>query len=268
LPSAAPTLEFADAHPSSHPAPPDLQLVKESEKKAQAMAAFAQGLLLEDAAENDAALASFRKAFDLDPANSDLAVKLAYLLAQRNDPSGGIEVLKDTIKASPREALPLIYLSQLYAKYLKKPDAGIKYAEQALALDPDLYPAYLALFDLLTSTNQNAKVEQLLQRAAKSTSTNPQFWLQIGGLAQQAHLKEDGTPSSPDALKQMNALFAKAAQLGSTDPCGAGTRWQFLHRVKADRGRHQALPGGDEPEADIGRSGARQCRGQAGARSE
>src|SRR5947208_2032132 len=84
-------------------------------------------------------------------------------------------------EASPKESLPLIYLSQLYAKYLKKPEAGLKYAEQALALDPNSYAGYLAMFELLTASSQTARVEQLLQRAAKSNSISPQFWLQIGG---------------------------------------------------------------------------------------
>lgn len=209
--------EMADAYPSARPATPDLALQKDQERKAQALAHFAKGVLLEDSSENDLALASFRKAFDLDPSNSDLAVKLAFLLAQRNDPTAGIEILKDANRASPRESLPLIYLSQMYAKYLRKPDAGIRYAEQALAIDPTSYAAYLALYELLAATSQSARAEQLLQRAAKVSTDNPQFWLQIGGLFQQAHMKEDGSVSPPEALKQMNAIFQKAAALGKTD---------------------------------------------------
>jgi tetratricopeptide (TPR) repeat protein len=213
----APLHEVADAYPSARPAAADLALPKEQERKAQALAQFAKGVLLEDASENDLALASFKKAFDLDPSNSDLAVKLAFLLAQRNDPTGGIEVLKDANKASPRESLPLIYLSQMYAKYLRKPEAGVKYAEQALALDPTSYAAYLAMYELLAASGQTARIEQLLQRAAKVSTNNPQYWLQIGGLFQQAHMKEDGNVSPPEMLKQMNAIFQKAATLGKTD---------------------------------------------------
>ncbi|HEV7404924.1 MAG TPA: tetratricopeptide repeat protein [Chthoniobacteraceae bacterium] len=209
--------EVADAYPSGRPAAADLGLQKEQERKAQALAHFAQGVLLEDSSENDLALASFKKAFDLDPSNSDLAVKLAFLLAQRNDPTAGIEVLKDAVKASPREPLPLIYLSQMYAKYLRKPEAGIKFAEQAQALDPTSYAGYLALYELLAATSQTARIEQLLQRAAKVSTNNPQYWLQIGGLFQQAHMKEDGSVSSPEMLKQMNGIFQKAATLGTSD---------------------------------------------------
>ncbi len=209
--------EVADAYPTARPAAADLALQKDQDRKAQALAHFAKGVLLEDSSENDLALASFKKAFDLDPSNSDLAVKLAFLLAQRNDPTAGIEVLKDANRASPRESLPLIYLSQMYAKYLRKPDAGIKYAEEALRLDPTSYAGYLAMYELLAATSQNARIEQLLQRAAKVSTNNPQYWLQIGGLFQQAHMKEDGSVSSPEILKQMNGIFQKAAALGKTD---------------------------------------------------
>lgn len=209
--------EVADAYPTARPAAADLALQKDQDRKAQALAQFAKGVLLEDSSENDLALASFRKAFDLDPSNSDLAVKLAFLLAQRNDPTAGIEVLKDANRASPRESLPLIYLSQMYAKYLRKPDAGIKYAEEALRLDPTSYAGYLAMYELLAATSQNARIEQLLQRAAKISTSNSQYWLQIGGLFQQAHMKEDGSVSSPEMLKQMNGIFQKAASLGKTD---------------------------------------------------
>jgi tetratricopeptide (TPR) repeat protein len=207
----------ADALPTALPAAPDLQLSPASERRAGALTAYADGVVAEDNADNEAALASYRKAFDLDPANAELAVKLAWLLAQHNDPTAGIEVLKDTVKAAPREPTPLIYLSQLYLRYLKKPEQALKYAEQALALDPNFYPSYSALFDLESNGSQKAKVEALLKQAAKASSTDPQFWLQIGGLWAQAYLKEDGAPANPAAAAQTDALFRKAAELGSND---------------------------------------------------
>jgi len=52
-----------------------------------------------------------------------------YELARRHDVSGGIQVLKDSIKATPKDPLPYIYLSQLYSHYLKKPDLALNYAQ-------------------------------------------------------------------------------------------------------------------------------------------
>src|SRR6202042_2813860 len=101
---------------------PDLLLKKEDERKAEALAEFSEGLIAEDNAEQEKMIEAYRKALEFDPTYAELAVKVAYELARRNDPTTGIELLKDTIKAAPKEPAPYIYLSQLYAKDLNKPD--------------------------------------------------------------------------------------------------------------------------------------------------
>ena len=209
--------EFADAFPSPvHPPPGDLQLKKEDEQKAEAFVAFAGGLLAEDNADQDKMLAGYRKALTLDPGYAELAVKVAYELARRNDPSAGIQVLKDTIKAVPKEPLPYIYLSQLYSKNLNKPDLAIKYAEQALALAPDNFAAHLAVYELYVATGQTKKAEQVLERAAKSNYPDAKYWVQLGDLCTRLYLKEEGS-SEPAQLEKMNAIYRKAAELGPDD---------------------------------------------------
>jgi tetratricopeptide (TPR) repeat protein len=208
--------EFADTQPTSNPAAADLLVSHDGDKHAEALASFSIGQLAEDNSDTDEALAAYQKAFDLDSTNVQLAVKIAYMDEQRNDAPAGIQVLKDAVKAAPKEPLPLIWLSRIYVKYLKKNDSALKYAEQALALDPNYYPSYLELYELQSAAGPE-KVTQLLQRAAKATSTDAQFWLQIGSLYTQTYLKEDGTASSPDALRQTSSIFQKAAELGQGD---------------------------------------------------
>ncbi len=209
--------EFADAFPSPiHPPSPDLQLKKEDERKADAFVAFAEGLLAEDNADQDKMLEGYRKTLELDPGYAELAVKVAYELTRRNDPSAGIQVLKDTIKAVPKEPLPYIYLSQLYSKNLNKPDLAIKYAEQALTLAPDNIAAHLAVYELYAASGQTRKAEQVLERAARSTCTDPKFWVQLGDFFQRLYLKEEGS-SDPAQLEKMNTVYRKAVELGSDD---------------------------------------------------
>lgn len=209
--------EYADVFPSPIHAPPaDLQLKKEDEQKAEAFAAFAKGLLAEDNADQDKMLEGYRKALELDPGYAELAVKVAYELARRNDPSAGIQVLKDTIKAVPKEPLPYIYLSQLYSKNLNKPDLAIKYAEQALALAPDNFAAHLAVYELYISSGQMRKAEQVLERAAKATYPDAKYWVQLGDLCTRLYLKEEGS-SEPAQLEKMNAIYRKAAELAPED---------------------------------------------------
>src|SRR4030095_7504426 len=102
------------------------------------------------------------------PRQAELANKVAYELARRNDVAGGIQVLKDTIKAAPKEPLPLVYLSQLYSKHLKKTDLALKYAEQALAIAPQNFACHLALYELYVGSGQPQKAGHILERAAKT----------------------------------------------------------------------------------------------------
>jgi len=216
-PASSGPQEFADAFPSApRPVSPDLLLKSEDEKKAAAFAAFALGLVAEDNADQDKMLESYRKALALDPTYAELAVKVAYELARRNDPSAGIQVLKDTIKAAPKEPLPYIYLSQLYAKNLNKPDLALKYAEQAIALAPENFAAHLALYEIHLSAGQTKKAEQVLERASKAERPEAKYWIQLGDLYTRLYLKEDGS-SEPAQLQKMNAVYRKAAEYGAKD---------------------------------------------------
>ncbi|MDB6150681.1 MAG: Tetratricopeptide 2 repeat protein [Chthoniobacter sp.] len=161
-------------------------------------------------------LANYRRALELDPGNAELAVKVAYELARRNDAPAGIQILKDAIKAAPKQPLPYIYLSQLYSKYLKKADLAQTYADQAIALAPDQFTGYLALFELHEAAGQKQKAEAALERALKNDTKDARFWLQFGDHLQKRHLKEDGS-SAPAELQRMNAIYAKAAELGKED---------------------------------------------------
>jgi tetratricopeptide (TPR) repeat protein len=211
-------MEFADAHPggSRNSTVPDLALLEEGARKADALVAFAQAVVAGDAAETEKELEGYRKTLALDPGYTELAVKVAYELARRNDVSGGIQILKDAIKAAPKEPLPLIYLSQMYSRYLRKPDFAMKYAEQALALAPDDFQPYHAIYELHVAAGQPKKAEEVLDRASKSKSVDPRYWVQLGDLYTRIYLKEDGS-ADPENLQRMSAIYRKAAELGKSD---------------------------------------------------
>jgi len=208
--------EFADAYPGNSTAPPDLVLNAEGARKAEALANFARGVVSEDMAEPDRALDGYRRALALDPGHIDLALRVAYELAKRNDVPGGIQVLKDAVKAAPKDPRPLVYLSQFYAKHLKKPEAALKFAEQAVTIDPLQVAGYLALYELHAGMGQMKKAEEVIDRAEKVKSEDPKFWLQLGDLTTRLYLKEDGS-SEPAHIERMNALYRRAAEFGRDD---------------------------------------------------
>jgi tetratricopeptide (TPR) repeat protein len=208
---------FADAWPSEvRAAAPDLQLKPEDARKAEALSLFAQGLVAEDNADHEGMLEAYRRAVELDPTNAELAVKVAYELARRNEVSAGIQVLKDAIKAAPKEPLPYIYLSQIYANYLKKPDLALKYAEQALTLAPDNFKAHLAIYELYRAGGQQKKADAVLDAAIQSASTDTQFWIELGAHLQKLFLKDDGS-CTPEEQRRMNSVYEKLAKLGNDD---------------------------------------------------
>ena len=215
-PQPAGVPEFADALPTNVPASADLQLHPDGARKADALAAFTDALIAEDNADTEKSLAGYRKVLELDPGYAELAVKVAYELSRRNDVSAGIQVLKDCIKAAPKEPLPLIFLSQLYAKQLKKPDLALKSAEQALAVAPDNFASHLALYELHIAAGDPKKAEAVLERAVKAGSTDAKFWVQIGDLYTRLFLKEDGS-CPPDQQEKMNAVYRRAAELAGDD---------------------------------------------------
>ena len=208
--------EFADALPTNVPAGPDLQLRSEGERKADALVEFTGALIAEDNSDTERSLAGYRKVLELDPGYAELAVKVAYDLSRRNDVSAGIQILKDCIKAAPKEPAPLIFLSQLYARQLKKPDLALKAAEQALAVAPLNFPSYQANFELLIAASEPKKAEALLEKATKSGSTDAKFWVQIGDLYTRLLLKDDGA-SQPADQQKMNAVYRRAGDLAGED---------------------------------------------------
>jgi len=119
------------------PATPEQQLPKSLENKADAQASYMEGLLLEEEGDYEEALAAYTRSLQLDPGgNPQLAVRVAHDYAKRGDVANGIDVLKDLSKARPNETAAYLNLAYLYLKQLKKPELAVKYAEQAVRVDP------------------------------------------------------------------------------------------------------------------------------------
>ena len=99
---------------------PDLALVPDNVRKANALADFVEGVRLEENAEMDNALAAYQRVLNFEPGLSELALRVAALLSRQGDYPRAIDVLKDAIKARPKEAGPYLQLAFIYAKYLRK----------------------------------------------------------------------------------------------------------------------------------------------------
>ena len=119
----------------------DLALQPENARKADALVDFVEAIRLEENAEMENALAAYQRVLNVDPGQAELALRVAALLSRQEDFPQAIDVLKDAIKAKPKDPAPYLQLSFIYAKYLKKTEQALKYADQAIALDPKNFDA-------------------------------------------------------------------------------------------------------------------------------
>lgn len=219
----------ADSTPAPEKAqtPKDLLLSPDEEKKADALATFIQGVMAEDNADVDGALDAYRKVLTTDPGakvrseDSDhymlLSAKVGFELARGGDPAAGIDLLKDSIKANPKDPMGYFFLSQLYSKFLKKYDIALGYAQQALDLNPDDFNFYVANYELLLELGQTKKAADILDRATKMKNDDPAYWLQLAELYIHATVKDDQLVAPAD-LQKIKGLFQRALDIVNAHP--------------------------------------------------
>jgi tetratricopeptide (TPR) repeat protein len=195
----------------------DLSLRSEGAHKADALTHFVEGMSLEENGETDRALEAYRKVLNVDPGESQLASRVAGLLIDQEDFPQAIDVLKDAIKANPKDAGPYQQLAFIYAKYLKKTDQAIDYANRAITLNPADIEGYQRLVEIEVAAGQEKKALEVLDRATMVRSDDANFWMRLGKLYVALLFKSDSQPK-PDELKKTNDIFKKAAEHAGDDP--------------------------------------------------
>ena len=199
------------------PATPAQQLPKSVERKADAQASYMEGLLLEEEGDYEGALAAYSRSLQLDPGgNPQLAVRIAHDYAKRGDIANGIDVLKDLVKARPRESLAYLNLAYFYLKQLKKPELAVKYAEQAVEVDPKNFTGYQTLFEVYMALKLKKDAESTLIKAQKLDSKDPNFWLNLVDLTIQLYSNnQERFPAQRVAV--VDSLLKKSADFAGND---------------------------------------------------
>ncbi len=195
----------------------DLILRPEGEHQAEALAHFVEGTSFEENGEMTKALEAYRKVLNVDPGHSQLASRVAALLARQSDFPQAIDVLKDAIAKKPNESEPYLQLAFIYAKYLKKIDQAVEYANRAIALNPRDIEAYQRLYEIELAAGEEKKALQSLDRAVKVRSDDPAFWTNLGKLYALIVFKPGSEPKADDVAR-VNEIFKKAAEHAGDDP--------------------------------------------------
>jgi len=198
------------------PPPRDLTLTLEGEHKAEALAHFAEGINFEEDGEMEKALEAYRQVLNVDPGQIELAVRVAALLTRDDDYPGAIDVLKDAVKVHPKAPEPYLELAFIYAKYLKKLDQAVEFANKAIALDPAKIDGYQRLFEIQLSVGDEKKAGDTLDRASRVHSDDPMYWTRLGRLYASLILKPDAKPSAQETAR-LNDIFRKAAANGQNN---------------------------------------------------
>ncbi|MDQ3200075.1 MAG: tetratricopeptide repeat protein, partial [Verrucomicrobiota bacterium] len=198
-----------------HP-PKDLALQPEGERKARALLDYVKALDLQDAGEGEKALEAFERVLNVDPGEIDLATRVAFLLTQQGDYPRAIDILKDAVKAQPKEPGPYLQLAYIYAKYLKKMDPAIGYAQQAIKFAPNDIDGYQRLAEVQLAARQPKEALRTLDRATRVETNDPSYWVQLGKLYLALVAQPDKNPKPMD-LEKVNAVFRKALTLAPGD---------------------------------------------------
>ena len=213
--SAKPVARHDDSVASKSAA--DLVLRPQGARKADALARFVEGMAFEENGEMERALEAYRRVLNVDPGQSELAARVAGLLIQQDDFPQAIDVLKDAIKANPKNAEPYQQLAFIYTRYLKRTDQAIDYANRAIVLNPGDVEGYQRLVEIELAAGQERKALEVLDRALKIQSTDPNFWIRLGKLYVAILFKSDSQPKL-DELKKTNEIFKRAAENAGDDP--------------------------------------------------
>jgi len=162
------------------------------------------------------ALEAYRQVLNVDPGQIELAVRVAALLTRDDDYPSAIDVLKDAVKVHPKAPEPYLELSFIYAKYLKKVDQAIEFANKAIALNPRKIDGYQRLFEIYLTAGDEKRSLEALDRATKLPNDDPSFWARLGRLYGSVILKPDAKPN-PEQTARLNDVFEKAAAKGQNN---------------------------------------------------
>jgi len=137
-------------------------------------------------------------------------------LSQQADYPRAIDVLKDAIKAKPKDAGPYLQLAFIYAKYLRKSDQAVKYAKPGYRARRAEFRGVSAPLRNRSSSRPAAKSADRARSRANVKSDDPTFWIRLGKLYATIIFKSDSEPK-PEELKRVNSFFDKAVANAGND---------------------------------------------------
>jgi tetratricopeptide (TPR) repeat protein len=228
------------------------------EQRVKAVAHFASGISAELNDDDDAAVQHYLKAAAADPGHEVLVLELARRFLQGKQVDKAIDLLAKAT-ASPRASGRIFaWLGRAYAE-AGKTELAIKADQAAISKAPDLLLGYRNLFAIHQESRQPAEALKVLEAAARQSSNDPEYWVELGGLYASYHqLHPDESQSvKPKVIAALDrAADLKPQNLLAIQKLADGykllgelSRAERLYLELLDR--FPALPGTRENLADI-----------------
>lgn len=138
-------------------------LSPDDETLAQSLARFGQARLYEgeEGPTSTNALAAYQQALAANPANHDLATRIAMLALRRKEPAVAIATLESSYRQDPRDYTRTVDLAAAYQADNRVEEAIAQY-RKALAIDETPTAVYIALAGLLFRMDRDAKALALV----------------------------------------------------------------------------------------------------------
>ena len=194
---------------------PSLQLSAEQERRAQALAHFATGLMLQREDDDDAGFVEFQKSLELDPENPFLALRVAQTYLNRLDTTNAIAVLESATKADP-SAVEAWYGLGIAYRAADQPQKAIAAWKQALKVDPTYANAIRYLLEVYMQQGTAADVASVVEPALKQHSKDSGYWVNLGDTLA-AVLRQKPSLSSVIDRADIRQCYQKALVLAPRD---------------------------------------------------
>lgn len=206
----------ADLSLPSLTSPGALQLQRDGERVAEALAHYTSALQFENSGKLREALEHYLAALTADPANADLAMHTAELAYSFRGRKEALAILQKAVDAGPDIPAPYLNLARFCATYAPDDPFENDRAKQTLETALQKFPKSAEVYAFAVSTYliQGARADAIavLDKASKQDVTAPAYWLTLGRAAQQVWPLAQ-PESREESLVKVNAFYTQALKL-------------------------------------------------------
>lgn len=197
----------------------DLQVLKSTPstgetdrgKRAQAAAAYALGLHLEEQGRLDQALLRLREAARDDPRYVPILARVGLVLIKLKQPKEALAWTETALARHPGSGELMALQSVAHAE-LKNSAQAENWARRSLQANPRLLAAYSVLVQQAVIRGENGRVRELFEECKKIQSDQASFYARLATLWIQ-YLPSDGKTLPSQAAREVAPFLQKAASL-------------------------------------------------------